>query len=448
MLTGIGGDSALTWKAIEEEMLGRIREREGDVRLDARGVLEFDEHVIGTWLGLRAYELGKERRGAADAPELAPAAVPDFAPGSGVRLASEPVSTEEARGACALAAACRPFFAIGEVTREEGWTGLYPADCVRARASSPPLFSQQANFDTLHAFAWSVPMLTLQRTRSRAAFLSTLLRAARICSASSNHAFLMHDCSHGVGHAVIADTRPDEQPAGAFVRPPSVAGLRRRYAADARTLSSGTPAPDDEDPEEGASTGAFRYVLDCAVYGRAVHLLGGDRVFSTGACLTGVFHQLLVYDIGFKDDGDVGRRTDPIVRYSRATPTGRARARIVGRPFPERDMRVHRVLLHHCFALADAYLEQLLLDGADGSDEERLAFGAALKSGASACFFNTGFFSSYSSMFSDAKEGVAARLKHVLLDLAGGAMGLLRGGDAAARKPTKAEREAEKLEEA
>ncbi|MEC8495962.1 MAG: hypothetical protein VXZ39_13615, partial [Planctomycetota bacterium] len=372
----------------------KIREREGDVRLDARGVLEFDEHVIGTWLGLRAYELGKERRGAADAPELAPAAVPDFAPGSGVRLASEPVSTEEARGACALAAACRPFFAIGEVTREEGWTGVYPADCVRARRSSPPLFSQHANFDTLHAFAWSVPMLTLQRTRSRAAFLSTLLRAARLCHASSNHAYLMLNCSHGVGHAVIADTRPDEQPEGAFVRPPSVAHLRRRYAADARTLASGEPQPDDEDPEEDHS--AFRYVLDCAVYGRAVHLLGDDRVFATEGCLTGVFHQMLVHDIP--------KRIEPILRSGRGTPTGRALERIIGRAFPPRpamDNRGPIALLLHCFALADAYLEQLLLDGADGSDEERLAFGAALKSGASACFFNAGFFAFYPVPFGD-----------------------------------------------
>ena len=442
-----GTDEPVTMQTIEEDMLEKLSEADQVVRLDGTGVLDIDEHVIGSWLSLRAYELGKRggnkitttKTTGSDKEEVAMeedvdrdilSSVPDFSEAQS-RLAIEPLSALEVRGICAVAASCKPFHLVRDYVFDEGWEQLYPASCAEARKTSPSLFSPQASFDTLHAFAWGVPMLVAQRTLSRPAFISSLMRAARLCQASSSHYFLMLHCSHGIGHAVVGDTHFDIRPTNAFTSPVNVDALWRRFRLDATIISSGARAPEDDAGDDSYVSEPFTYVLDCVHYGRAVSFLGGDSVFASEACLTGFYHQLLVHDIGFKDNGDLrGRRTDAILGHVRATRRGRQLDAMVSRALSGigKDSRVLVVMLHHCFNLAEAYLDLLLRwDEHDEHDEredgrrrtEWLSFTSALKSGVSGCFYNTGFFSSYDIMYGDGKPGVAARLKQVLMDLFG-----------------------------
>ena len=95
--------------------------------------------------------------------------------------------------------------------------------------------------------------------------------------------------------------------------------------------------------------------------------LGGDKVFSIASCMTGVHHQMLVHDIGFKSDSLDGRATRAILERMRENKWSQALYDIVHRSLGDKDITVLVVMLRHCYMLTDVYLELLMMDEDMGS---------------------------------------------------------------------------------
>lgn len=427
-----GSENALT-RTLVDDMTKEFKDEA--TFFGPRALLEIDEHVIGSWGGLRAYYEGRNasagmERNSVD--ENISASLPDFNTSTEDKLAPEAIYPAEVRGMCASALYCRQMLNWSSWAEEQNMTAEYfPDDCLARR--TPPLFKPLAVFDVVHAQSWTYPMLTAELTSSRAAFLSSLMRAARLCHATSDSSLVLLHCSHGIGHAVMADSLMDIRPE-AFRSPTTYREMWARFQADGSTIAAGKdgPATSGSGVEKShlRMQDPFIYVADCARYGRFMRMLGSDGVFSTNFCLSGFYHQLLVHHVGFFESKLRGSQTDDLLEVVRSTEDGRAIENLVMDFLSDKDGRVLVVMLHHCFMLSDIYIEYLLSAASDFSDtnggsngagnwsEDRRYFASSLKVGVGACFYNTGFFSDTNTIFND-KTGVADRLKQVVLNALG-----------------------------
>ena len=358
------------------------------------GAINQDEHVFGTWIAMRSRESqGEEdRRGLrkklhSNVGHDIIGLVPKFA-SSDVKLALPSVTNEEARAVCAVAAACEPYYRKAD----------FKTTC--KDEITAPLFGRVWALDVLHSFIWTVPMLTAEKTTSRHAFLASILHTARLCQASTTHPILMTNCGHGVGHAVLADTLV-EITVESMTAQPSVDALWKRYLDDSRIITSGRS--EDSKVSADRTIDFYTTLLDCAHFGKAMDQLGGDKVFSIASCMTGVHHQMLVHDIGFKSDSLDGRVTRAILERMRENKWSQALYDIVHRSLGDKDITVLVVMLRHCYMLTDVYLELLMMDEDMGSrvgaNNDALKhvwreFRSVMKVGVTSCFFNTGFFAS------------------------------------------------------
>ena len=359
------------------------------------GVVFQDYHVLGTWIGMRSREsqdeedrrrLQKKELHASIGHEII-GLVPTFA-SRDVKIALPSVTNEEARAVCAVAVACEPYYRQAD----------FKTTC--KDEITVPLFGRLWALDVLHAFVWTVPMLTAEKTTSRAPFLASILHTARLCQASTTHPILMMNCAHGVGHAVLADTLV-EITVESMTAQPSVDALWKRYLDDSRIITSGRS--EDSKVSADRTIDFYTTLLDCAHFGKAMDQLGGDKVFSIASCMTGVHHQMLVHDIGFKSDSLDGRATRAILERMRENKWSQALYDIVHRSLGDKDITVLVVMLRHCYMLTDVYLELLMMDEDMGSrvgaNNDALKhvwreFRSLMKVGVTSCFFNTGFFAS------------------------------------------------------
>ena len=368
------------------------------------GAINQDEHVFGTWIAMRSRESqGEEdRRGLrkklhSNVGHDIIGLVPKFA-SSDVKLALPSVTNEEARAVCAVAAACEPYYRKAD----------FKTTC--KDEITAPLFGRVWALDVLHSFIWTVPMLTAEKTTSRHAFLASILHTARLCQASTTHPILMTNCGHGVGHAVLADTLVEITVESMTVQP-SVDALWKRYLDDSRIITMGRTK--DSKVSADRTVDFYTTLLDCAHFGKAMDQLGGDKVFSVNSCMSGVYHQMLVHDIGFSSMGFglEGRPTRAILERMLENKWSQAIYDIVHRSLGDVDVTVLVVMFRHCHMFKDAYLE-LLMDedmgrrfGADTGElrDTWREFRTIMKLGVTSCFYFVGFFSG-TEMFLEPKS--------------------------------------------
>ena len=401
---------------------------------DYQGVMYIDDYVLGSWIGLRAYEVGKKNNttdvstSSKDGPDVQKT-IPWF-DRKEVILPTDAISVVEARGMCAIMAANDPYAvtnkAIETTTCPEKW-------------NAPSLFGKLWPVDVLRAYSWSVPMLKAENPKPlRPPFLGSLLRSARLCHATSTRTMHFYNCAYGIGYAVSSDPLNDLS-ADAFADEPSPEELWRRYNEDMSIIVTGKVASKGKRTQIFSS--AYTFVVDCAIFGKGVDLLGGDRVVATEACFNGYFHRLLVDEIGH--DTETGSLDDRIteevlvnLKEAKDRPT-QSLIDITNRALGDKDNTVLIVMLRHCFNLADLY-HKALWDNRSGYRADATTrsmwqeFVAGIKSAVSSCFFNTGYHGLSESMFivdslsaaelekkqkeQEKKKGVGAKMKSFFLN--------------------------------